>query len=170
MVFWVKLPNVHTLTKIHEEKDDFCEYCNKITKITIKSIEFRSVLGSKFDAVDFTIMCNQCKNEGDLNKNEKKKLMEEFLQRKQQNPQEDIVSKGFTLYENGKYDDAIKLFDGVLSDMKNDLATYGKANCLISLGKYDEASELARYLESRYPKSSDVSDVVNFLHKKGIHW
>lgn len=86
-VIWgfVKLTNGITITRTHEEKDDICEYCNRITRITIKSIEFRSVLGSKFDNVDFTIMCNRCKNEGDLNKTEKKKLKEEFLQRKRQN-------------------------------------------------------------------------------------
>lgn len=171
VTFWV-LPwsKGQTITRIHGERDEYCPYCKQITKITIKSIELRHILGRSFDGVDFIPICNRCKKEGKYDDKDKDILIKEFLQMEPQYKQEETISEGFSKYEKGKYDEAIKLFDEALAYSQNDTATYGKASCLISLGKFSEASELARYLESKYPQDTDVLDMVDVLHKHGIRW
>jgi len=170
MAFFFGVPKGYTTTRIHGEKDEYCPYCKQITKITIKSIELKHILGRSFDGVDFIPMCNRCKKEGKLDDKDKDQLMKEFLQREPQYKQEETISEAFSLFEKGKYHEAIKLFDEILVNSQNDHAIYGKASCLISLGMYAEASELAQYLESRYTQDPEVIDMINVLHKNNIHW
>lgn len=170
MAFFVGVPKGQTITRIHDERDEFCKHCKQITKNTIKSIELRHIFGPKFDGVDFTKTCNQCKRDGKLTDADKNNLIREFMQKEPQYKQEEFISEGFSLYEKGKYVEAIKFFDQCLAISQNDTAIYGKASCLMSLGKFSEASEFAQYLESKYPRDNDVIDMVNVLHKHDVHW
>lgn len=171
MAFFLPIPRGYTIIRFHEERDEFCPYCKQVTRVTIKSVEFKSILGSRFDGVDFIPMCNRCKKEGKLDdKKEMNRLMREFLQREPQYKIDETVTEGFSLYEKGKYTEAIKLFDEILAKSQNDSAIYGKASCLVSLEKFEEASELAQYLESKYPQDTNVLDMVDVLRKHGINW
>lgn len=170
MAFFFSVPKGMTVTRIHGERDEYCPYCKQITKITIKSVELKHIFGRSYDGVDFIPVCNRCKKKGKLDDKDKDELMKEFMQREPQYRQEENLSEAFSLYEKGKYDEAIKLFDEILVSSQNDSAIYGKASCLISLGKFSEASKLAQYLESKYPQNTEILDMVNVLHKHGISW
>lgn len=73
------------------------------------------------------------------------------------------VDKAFNLYRNGQFDDAVKLFEEIISyDKRLGLTNYicitAKARCLINLNKLDEAMKLLKsQVAPRNPR--DICDV-----------
>jgi len=70
------------------------------------------------------------------------------------------------LFERGKYKDAIKKYDKILkNDSSYIQAIYGKASCLITLGKFNEARPYVDELIRRCPDDHEVIEMKSALER-----
>ncbi len=77
-----------------------------------------------------------------------------------------MAGEGFELYQQGKYDKAMKKFKKNLKNEPGDLqAVYGLATCLIAKGNYDEARGFVDRLGSEMPDNTDVKELKKILKK-----
>ena len=133
-----------------------CEQCGSEQKHTFRIYEQKtkhySVLsvGSKKSV---TIICHGCLLESPLDKEYEKQMIAKFTSQ--------IMSgEGFELYQQGKYDKAIKKFKKNLKNEPADLQSmYGLAICLIAKGWYDEARVLVEQLDSQLPDDENVKEL-----------
>ena len=133
-----------------------CEQCGSEQKHTFRMYEQKtkhySVLsvGSKKSV---TIICHGCLLENPLDKEYEKQMIAKFTSQ--------IMSgEGFELYQQGKYDKAIKKFKKNLKNEPADLQSmYGLAICLIAKGWYDEARVLVEQLDSQLPDDENVKEL-----------
>jgi thioredoxin-like negative regulator of GroEL len=107
-----------------------------------------------------TIICHGCLLEGPLDKEYEKQMIEKFTAQV-------MAGEGFELYQQGKYDKAIKKFKKNLkNDPENLQAVYGLATCLIAKGEYDEARGFVDHLSSEMPDNEDVNELKQTLAKQ----
>ena len=139
-----------------------CERCGSEQKHTFRMYEQRTkhysvVSGRPKRSV--TIICHGCLQEGPLDKEYEKQMIEKFTARV-------MAGEGFELYQQGKYDKAMKKFKKNLKNDPGDLqAVYGLATCLIAKGNYDEARGFVARLDSEMPDNEDVKELKQTLAK-----
>ena len=139
-----------------------CERCNSEQKHTFRMYEQRtkhySVISGR-PKRSITIICHGCLLEGPLQKEYEKQMIEKFTAQV-------MAGEGFELYQQGKYDKAIKKFKKNLKNEPGDLqAVYGLATCLIAKGNYDEARGFVDRLGLEMPDNKDVKELKKILKK-----
>ena len=139
-----------------------CERCGSEQKHTFRMYEQRtkhySVISGR-PKRSVTIICHGCLLEGPLQKEYEKQMIEKFTGQV-------MAAEGFELYQQGKYDKAIKKFKKTLKNEPGDLqAVYGLATCLIAKGNYDEARGFVDRLGSEMPDNKDVKELKKILKK-----
>ena len=140
-----------------------CGRCDSEQKHTFRMYEQRtkhySVISGR-PKRSVTIICHGCLLEGPLDKGYEKQMIEKFTGQV-------MVAEGFELYQQGKYDKAIKKFKKNLKNEPGDLqAVYGLATCLIAKGEYDEARGFVDHLSSEMPDNEDVNELKQTLAKQ----
>ena len=140
-----------------------CEQCGSEQKHTFRMYEQRtkhySVISGR-PKRSVTIICHGCLLEGPLDKEYEKQMIEKFTAQV-------MAGEGFELYQQGKYDKAIKKFKKNLkNDPENLQAVYGLATCLIAKGEYDEARGFVDHLSSEMPDNEDVNELKQTLAKQ----
>jgi len=79
---------------------------------------------------------------------------------------EDLIRSAFSLFERGKYKDAIKKYGKILKNDPSYIhAIYGKASCLITLGKFNEARPYVDELIHRCPDNHKVIEMKSALER-----
>ena len=75
-----------------------------------------------------------------------------------------LVKEGVTLFDNGRYEEALGKYNAALAiDKDHYLANYEKAYTLISLKRYEESLTLSKYILTNFPDGSDNMAVyVNY--------
>ena len=139
-----------------------CERCDSEQKHTFRMYEQRtkhySVISGR-PKRSVTIICHGCLLEGPLQKEYEKQMIEKFTGQV-------MVAEGFELYQQGKYDKAVKKFKKNLkNDPGNLQAVYGLATCLIAKREYDEARVFVDRLGSEMPDNEDVKELKKTLDK-----
>ena len=139
-----------------------CEQCGSEQKHTFRMYEQRtkhySVLSGR-PKRSVTAICHGCLKENPLDEDSEKLAIEKFTS-------QIMSSEGFELYEQGKYDKAVKKFKKNLKNEPGDLqAVYGLATCLITKGEYDEARVFVDRLDSEMPDNEDVRELKQTLAK-----
>lgn len=140
-----------------------CGRCDSEQKHTFRMYEQRtkhySVISGR-PKRSVTIICHGCLLEGPLDKEYEKQMIEKFTAQV-------MAGEGFELYQQGKYDKAIKKFKKNLkNDPENLQAVYGLATCLIAKGEYDEARGFVDHLSSEMPDNEDVNELKQTLAKQ----
>ena len=139
-----------------------CERCNSEQKHTFRMYEQRtkhySVISGR-PKRSITIICHGCLLEGPLEKEYEKQMIEKFTGQV-------MAAEGFELYQQGKYDKAIKKFKKNLKNEPGDLqAVYGLATCLVAQGSYDEARGFVDRLGLEMPDNKEVKELKKILKK-----
>ena len=139
-----------------------CEQCGSEQKHTFRMYEQRtkhySVISGR-PKRSVTIICHGCLLESPLEKEYEKQMIETFTSQ--------IMSgEGFELYQQGKYNKAMKKFKKSLKNNPDELQSiYGLATCLIAQGSYDEARGFVDRLVSEMPDNEDVKELKKTLDK-----
>ena len=77
-----------------------------------------------------------------------------------------LIRSAFNLSQRGKHEDAIKKYDKILkNDPEYAHAIYGKASCLITLGKFNEARPCVDELICRCPDNNKVIEMKSALER-----
>lgn len=78
-----------------------------------------------------------------------------------------LYNKTLTLEKLGRYSDAIKIYDEIITDNENDgHAILGKARCLIALKNYPEAKRYLNELLYYYPEEPETFNLKLFFEKE----
>jgi len=138
-----------------------CEQCGSEQKHTFRMYEQRtkhySVLSGR-PKRSVTAICHGCLKENPLDEDSEKLAIEKFTS-------QIMSSEGFELYEQGKYDKAVKKFKKNLKNNYDPHAVYGLAKCLIAQGKYDEARGFVDKLDSQFPNDEGVKELKQAIRQ-----
>ena len=138
-----------------------CEQCGSEQKHTFRMYEQRtkhySVLSGR-PKRSVTAICHGCLKENPLDEDSEKLAIEKFTS-------QIMSSEGFELYEQGKYDKAVKKFKKNLKNNYDPHAIYGLAKCLIAQGKYDEARGFVDKLDSQFPNDEGVKELKQAIRQ-----
>jgi len=143
-----------------ESINEKCGRCDSEQKHTFRMYEKKtkhySVLSVGSDK-SITIICHGCLLESPLDKKFEKEMVAKFSS-------QIMSSEGFELYQQGKYDKAIKKFRKNLKKNPEDQqSVYGLAKCLIAQGKYDEARGHVDHLDYELPENEEVKELKQQL-------